>query len=64
MTLEGVILPQVRPDDGVSLKPTVPVNPFNALMVIVEVADDPMVTGGEEAVDTAKSETAKVTVTP
>lgn len=62
MMLDGVILPQARPEDGASLRLTVPVNPFNALTVIVEVADDPTVTGGEEAVEIEKSAMAKVTI--
>jgi hypothetical protein len=55
--LEGAMLPQVRPEDAVLVRLTVPVNPFRAVMVIVDVADDPMVTGGEEAVEIEKSAT-------
>jgi hypothetical protein len=39
ITLNGVIAPQVRPAGTVSVKATVPANPFNADTVIVEVAD-------------------------
>jgi len=60
--LEGVKLPQTRPVDAVSVKLTVPVNPFRAVTVIVVVADVPIVTGGEEANEIAKSATAKATV--
>ena len=60
--LEGVKLPQTRPVDAVSVKLTVPVNPFGAVTVIVVVADVPIVTGGEEANEIAKSATAKATV--
>lgn len=56
--LDGVILPQVRPDDAVSVRPTVPVKPFKAVIVIVDVADVPMVTAGEEVDEIAKSATA------
>ena len=51
-------MPQVRPVDGVSVKLTVPVNPFRALMVIVEVADVPMVTAAGEVDAIEKSATA------
>jgi hypothetical protein len=54
----GVILPQVTPDDAVSVRLTVPVNPFRAVTVIVVVADVPMVTDGEEVDEIAKSATA------
>lgn len=56
--LEGVILPQIRPDDAVSVRLTAPVNPFIEVTVIVEVADVPIVTGGEEVDEIAKSATA------
>lgn len=59
--LDGVMLPQTRPDDAVSVRLTVPVNPFRAATVIVVVADVPMVTGGEETDEIAKSATAKAT---
>ena len=59
--LEGVMLPQTRPEDAVSVKLTVPVNPFRAVTVIVVVADVPMVTGAAEADEIAKSATAKTT---
>ena len=39
MTLAGVIAPQVSPDGTVSVRLTVPLKWFNAVMVIVEVAD-------------------------
>jgi hypothetical protein len=58
MMLEGVILPQIRPDDAVSVRLTVPVNPFREVTVIVEVADVPIVTGVEDVDDIAKSATA------
>jgi hypothetical protein len=53
----GVIPAQFRPDDAVSVKLTVPVNPFRAVTVIVVVADVPMVTAAGDAAETAKSET-------
>jgi hypothetical protein len=55
--LAGVRLPHVRPDEAVSVRLAVPMNPFRAVIVIVVVAEDPTVTAGEEANDTAKSET-------
>lgn len=57
----GVILPQVRPDGAVSVRLTVPVNPFRAVTVIVVVADVPIVTCVEEVDEIAKSATAKTT---
>ena len=39
VTLVGLIAPQVRPAGGVSVRLTTPANPFNAVIVIVEVAD-------------------------
>ncbi len=39
VTLVGVIAPQVRPAAGVSVRLTTPANPFNAVTVMVEVAD-------------------------
>jgi len=59
--LDGVMLPQVRPDEAVSVRLTVPVKPFRAVTVIVVVADVPMVTGVEGVVEIAKSATAKAT---
>ena len=52
------MLPQVRPEEGVSVTLTVPVNPFRAEIVIVVVAEEPIVTAGGEADDMAKSATA------
>ncbi len=39
VTLVGVIAPQVSPAAGVSVRLTTPAKPFNAVIVIVEVAD-------------------------
>jgi len=59
--LDGVMLPQVRPDEAVSVRLTVPVKPFRAVTVIVVVADVPTVTGTAEADEIAKSATTKAT---
>jgi hypothetical protein len=56
--LKGAIFPQVRPEDGVSVRLTVPVNPFRAETVTVDVADVPIVTAAGEVEEIAKSETA------
>jgi len=40
----GVIAPHVRPDGTVSVRVTVPLNPLTAETVIVDVADEPLVT--------------------
>lgn len=39
VTVDGVIVPHVRPAGTVSVSVTVPANPFNAVIVTVEVAD-------------------------
>jgi len=46
-TLLGVMGPQVRPLGIMSVKMTVPENPFNAVTAMVEFADEPMSTGGD-----------------
>lgn len=56
--LGGARLPHVRPDDAVSVRLTVPVNPFRAVIVTVVVAEVPRDTAGGEADDIAKSATA------
>jgi hypothetical protein len=47
--------PQVRPEGTVSVRVTTPVNPFNAVMVIVEVADDPALTAAGDVAAIVKS---------
>jgi len=54
----GVMFPQVKPGGIVSVRLTVPVNPFRPVIVIVDVADAPIVTGGEEVIEMTKSATA------
>jgi len=46
----------------VSVSETVPVNPFTAVTVIVEVADTPALTAAGEVADTVKSVTTKLAV--
>ena len=55
VTLAGVIAPQVRPEGTVSVRVTTPVNPFNAPIVIVEVADDPALTTAGDVAAMLKS---------
>jgi len=62
VTLVGVIAPQVRFAGTVSVSDTVPVNPFTAATVIVEVADVPEVTAAGEVAAIVKSVTLKVAV--
>ena len=62
VTLDGVIAPQVRLAGTVSVRLTVPVNPFNAATVIVEVAETPALTAAGEVAVTVKSVTVKVAV--
>lgn len=51
VTLLGVMAPHVRPGVGTSVNAIVPVNPFWAVAVIVELADWPAFTPvGEDAV--------------
>jgi hypothetical protein len=52
--VEGVMLPQVSPGGTVSVRVTVPANPFKPATVIVVVKIDPAVPDGEDAV-TVKS---------
>jgi len=62
VTLRGVIAPHDRLAGTVSVRVTVPVNPFIADMVIVEVADVPTVTAAGEVAETLKSVTVNVAV--
>ena len=62
VTLVGVIAPQVRLAGTVSVSETVPVNPFTAVTVIVEVADTPAFTAAGDVADTVKSVTTKLAV--
>ena len=55
VTLLGVIAPQVSPAGTVSVRVTTPVNPFRALMVIVEVADEPVFTAAGDVAEIVKS---------
>ena len=60
--LGGVMLAQTRPEEAVSVRLTIPVNPFRAVTVIVAIADVPMVTGAEEIDEIPKSATANATI--
>jgi hypothetical protein len=62
VTLVGVIAPQVRLAGTVSVRLTVPVKPFTAVTVIVEVADVPTVTAAGEVAEIVKSLTVNVAV--
>ena len=53
--LAPLILPQDRPFVGLSVKATVPVNPFRALIVIVVVPDWPTFTAAGEVAEIPKS---------
>jgi len=54
-TLAPLILPQLRPLVALSVKATVPVNPFRALIVIVVVPDWPTFTAAGEVAEIPKS---------
>src|SRR5690242_2987986 len=60
--LVGVIAPQVRFAGTVSVRLTVPVKPFRAVTVIVEVADTPVLTAAGDVAEMLKSLTVKVAV--
>ena len=60
--LLGVIAPQVRFAGTVSVRLTVPVKPFTAVIVIVEVADTPALTAAGEVAAIVKSVTVNVAV--
>jgi len=62
VTLRGVIAPHDRLAGTVSVRVTVPVNPFMADTVIVEVAEVPTVTAAGEVAETLKSVTVNVAV--
>lgn len=62
VTLVGEMAPHVRPEGTVSVRETVPVKPFTAVMVIVDVADTPALTAAGEVAATVKSVTVKVAV--
>ena len=62
VTLVGEIVPQVRFAGTVSVKDTVPVKPFTAATVIVEVAEVPAWTAAGEVAVIVKSVTVKVAV--
>jgi len=62
VTLAGVIAPQVRLAGTVSVRLTVPVKPFTAATVIVEVAEVPTVTEAGDVADIVKSVTVNVAV--
>src|SRR2546426_10910757 len=60
--LVGIIAPQVSPDGIVSVRATLPVKPFSAIIVIVEVGVCPTFTGGGEEAVTVKSTKLNVAV--
>jgi hypothetical protein len=62
VTLVGVIAPQVRFAGTVSVSVTVPMNPFTAVTVIVEVAETPVLTAAGDVAVIVKSVTVKVAV--
>ena len=55
VTLFGVMAPQVRPPGTVSVRATIPENPFRAEMVMVEVALTPVLTAAGEVAVIEKS---------
>lgn len=63
VTLAGLVAVQVRPAGrGVSDKYTVPAKPFNAVTVIVDVADEPAFTAAGEVALIVKSTKVNVAV--
>lgn len=61
-TLVGEMAEHVRPDAGESVRLTVPVKPFSAAIVIVEVAETPAFTAAGEDAAIVKSTKLKVAV--
>ena len=55
VTLVGVNAPHVSPAGTVSVRLTTPVNPFTAVMVMVEVAEEPAGTDAGEVAAIVKS---------
>ena len=55
VTLLGAIAPQVRPEGTVRVRFTTPAKRFNEAIVILEVADAPTLTVGEDVAATVKS---------
>ncbi len=53
--VRGLIAPQVKLAGTVSVRLTVPVNPFTAVIVIVEVAEVPTVTAAGDVAAIVKS---------
>lgn len=62
VTLVGLIAPHVRLAGTVSVSETVPVNPFNAVTVIVEDVEGPTLTAAGEVAVILKSVTVKIAV--
>ena len=62
VTVPGVIAPQVRPAGTVSVRVTTPAKPFTAVIVIVEVAEDPAETDAGDVAAMVKSRKVKVAV--
>jgi hypothetical protein len=63
VTLVGVMAPHVRFTGTVSVRVTVPVNPFTAETVMMEVAEAPAWTGAGEVAAIAKFVMMKVVFT-
>src|SRR5438874_12031564 len=62
VTVPGVIAPQVRPAGTVSVRVTTPAKPFTAVIVIVEVAEEPAGTDAGDVAAMVKSRKVKVAV--
>ncbi len=62
VTLVGVNAPQESPAGTVSARATTPVNPFTAVTVMVDVAEEPAGTEAGEVAAIVKSLTVNVTV--
>ena len=62
--LAGLIAPQVRPVGGLSVRLTVPVNPFTAVTVTVDIAETPTSAAEGELAEMVKSSKVNVAVAP
>jgi hypothetical protein len=60
--LVGLIVPQARPDGTLSVRETIPLKRLAGVMVMVETAKVPALTGAGEDADVLKSQNWKIVV--
>jgi hypothetical protein len=62
VTFVGVVAPQMRPDEVLTLKVTVPLNPLTGVTVTVELVDCPTFVGAGEEETIVKSWTRRIAI--